>query len=689
MDHIVVVNLIPKSHSDETNQDSEPSIAVNPGNPSEIAVTAFTPPDSGVTQSPLYHSTDGGSTWQLKFDVPFGGQAGAALDTPRDQSVGYAGDELFGAILRLDTGDLSVFRTNDVNAGAVSTFDARPQIDQPWVEARQVSGGADDGKLRLYVGYNDDGTGLGAASATIDVCLDGLAAAPVFTPVLLEHRTIGAGLRNGYAIRPVAHADGTVYAAFERWTAGAFGADITTDIVVVRDDNWGSAAQPFTALTDLSDSQPGRLVATGIVINDGGTLGQERLNNDLAIAVDQSDSDVVYVAWADNADHSYTIRVRRSLNRGVDWSGDLLTVPNATMASLAINSAGEVGLMCQVVNGNRWETHLRRTLDATGTNWSDVTLANTPADAPTAVFQPYLGDFARVVAVERTFFGVFAAANNPDPANFPNGIEFQRNHTAAAPFQLLGNDGASVVAPSIDPFFFSVTALVRPIIRRVTPDVGPEAGGTTVTITGIGFTGATAVTFGAAPAPSITVVSDSQITATSPPGTGQVFVTVTGPGGTSAINQDLGVFHYTPSPPPPPVQPPTSPPVQPPAPSPPVHPPAPSPPVQPPAPPQPVQPPAPPVQPPTPPAPPLPVQPPAPPLPVQPPAPPPPVQPPPPAPPPPPPVQPPPPYAPQPCAARCGTCCCCQSAALVAHVANVANTAITAITAIAQNARRC
>ena len=76
-----------------------------------------------------------------------------------------------------------------------------------------------------------------------------------------------------------------------------------------------------------------------------------------------TDSDVVYVAWADNADRRYTIRVRRSLNRGVDWSGDLLTVPNATMAALAINTAGEVALMCQVVNGGRWETHLRRTLE--------------------------------------------------------------------------------------------------------------------------------------------------------------------------------------------------------------------------------------------------------------------------------------------------------------------------------------
>jgi hypothetical protein len=66
MDVIHVVNIIPNSRSDETHQDSEPSIAVNASNPSEIVVTAFTPADTGLTNSPIYFSTDGGVTWQLR-----------------------------------------------------------------------------------------------------------------------------------------------------------------------------------------------------------------------------------------------------------------------------------------------------------------------------------------------------------------------------------------------------------------------------------------------------------------------------------------------------------------------------------------------------------------------------------------------------------------------------------------------
>jgi hypothetical protein len=73
-----------------------------------------------------------------------------------------------------------------------------------------------------------------------------------------------------------------------------------------------------------------------------------------------------------------------------------------------------------------------------------------------------------------------------------------------------------------------------PTVVGVSPSSGPAGGGTTVTITGAIFTGATAVNFGARSASSFTVDSDTQITATSPGGSGSVDVTVTTPGGTNA-----------------------------------------------------------------------------------------------------------------------------------------------------------
>src|SRR5439155_16110986 len=55
-----------------------------------------------------------------------------------------------------------------------------------------------------------------------------------------------------------------------------------------------------------------------------------------------------------------------------------------------------------------------------------------------------------------------------------------------------------------------------PTVTGVSPRFGPNTGGTTVTITGSCFTGATGVDFGGTPATTFTVDSDSQITATSP-----------------------------------------------------------------------------------------------------------------------------------------------------------------------------
>jgi hypothetical protein len=79
------------------------------------------------------------------------------------------------------------------------------------------------------------------------------------------------------------------------------------------------------------------------------------------------------------------------------------------------------------------------------------------------------------------------------------------------------------------------TYLPVPTITSISPTSGPVAGGTNVTITGTGFTEVSKVLFG--PTVSIfTVNSSTQITVISPPSSaGTVDVTVTTPGGTSAI----------------------------------------------------------------------------------------------------------------------------------------------------------
>src|ERR1051325_3323510 len=67
---VLLVNIIPKSLSGETHQDSEPTIAVNPANLQQIVATAFTPDPQHGEYAPIYMSQDGGNTWTLSSIVP-------------------------------------------------------------------------------------------------------------------------------------------------------------------------------------------------------------------------------------------------------------------------------------------------------------------------------------------------------------------------------------------------------------------------------------------------------------------------------------------------------------------------------------------------------------------------------------------------------------------------------------------
>jgi hypothetical protein len=91
---------------------------------------------------------------------------------------------------------------------------------------------------------------------------------------------------------------------------------------------------------------------------------------------------------------------------------------------------------------------------------------------------------------------------------------------------------------------FTYTSSI-PVVTSISPASGPPAGGTTVTVTGTGFTGATEVSFGPIAATSFSVVSDTKIVVVSPAQAASTrYVFVTTPGGKSAAGTSP-TFTYT------------------------------------------------------------------------------------------------------------------------------------------------
>jgi hypothetical protein len=449
-DVVTVVNMIPLTSSAETNQDSEPNLAVNPANPLEIAGTAFTPsPNVGSKNSPIFYSSDGGQTWTLKDII-----AGTPV---RDQTLRFAttGGMLYAGVL-WGTGSVialinfDILRTKDFSGLTTMTqLATRKNDDQPFVQAATVPSGPDAGKDRLYVGSNDHAPPN--VPATVDLSLDAAAAAPTTSTFVIEGRTV---TRDGFQTRPAVHPNGTVYAIFY-----ALLKDGSFDVVIVRDDNWASSGTPFNALIDTGDLNQGVRIATGV--NNPFLslfLGQQRIGGDLSIAVDPNDSATVYVCYGDQQGGTYSLFVRKSTDSGATWSGNLRTIANATNPALAINSKGRLGLLYQQVTGlpdrQRWETIVELTTNDFASTTSYV-LANTPANTPAATFNPYIGDYLYMLAVGISFYGIFSANNKPDLANFPNGVSYQRNKNFGTK-TLLGPNNVTPVDVSIDPFFFKI-----------------------------------------------------------------------------------------------------------------------------------------------------------------------------------------------------------------------------------------
>lgn len=465
---IRIVDIIPGSDSAETDQNSEPSLAVNPLDPQQIIAAAFGAIGS-TASTPYFQSLDGGATWA---DY-------ATLDSV-DKSLAWLADgsAFLTALLRLRLGfftDILTYAGTPTSGGfgsPINTFEPRrvDSLDQPWIRTGPSN--------HVYVAYNNlNNAGAAGETASVNVSTDG---GNTFTPVVIERLPAGGG-QDAPAVRLAVNGN-TVYAAFTRWTAAldtdSFGEQrFTAQVVVVRSDDGG--ADGFTA---LGSGGVGTVVAapTGSFANTTNaplTLGQERTGSEMALAVDPNDPGHLVIAYSDapgpTGSGQLQLIVAESFDSGQSWSSKFLTPTSVRTAqpALAISADGTIGFLYDSYDPatDLLSQHLVQTSDDFATT-SDTLLASETNATPTATFSPYLGDFFDLEALGTSFYGVFSASNadNGSNAQFLSGTTFERSFSGtpgSADFQL--NDGAgNAVTASIDPFFFAANEI--PCFRRGT-----------------------------------------------------------------------------------------------------------------------------------------------------------------------------------------------------------------------------
>ena len=100
----------------------------------------------------------------------------------------------------------------------------------------------------------------------------------------------------------------------------------------------------------------------------------------------------------------------------------------------------------------------------------------------------------------------------------------------------------AIGSPQTIPVTLTLSPPAPPTVTDVAPSFGPAAGGTSVTVTGTGFVTGTTVSFNGVPASNLTLLSATQLTATTPPGSaGPANVTVSNANGSATL---AGGFTY-------------------------------------------------------------------------------------------------------------------------------------------------
>ena len=407
---------------------SEPSIAVNPTNPDEIAITRFTFPWN--SNADFLYSTDGGITWTNEATIPAPPGVNGTSGGPFDQTIDFGRDgTLYGTFLTCVPNGSGGCSSTSVVTGSTAdptqatswmwngnpaqlTSGSRTNVDQPWllVNRNPTTQSQDD----VYVAYDDFGgnpdarVAVSRGATPVNITVDNIAGteSPLATNPGLR---LAADPRNG-----------TMYALYETSTDGTSGTTQPKSVsyMLNRSTDGGAtwtlngSSNGLTVDTVNSDQAPGFKFGTVNALLGGVDH----------VAVDPSNGDV-YVVYGQDVSGGNQIEIRRLTDNGsgglnVAAAHDVSTSTDAALPSVAVLSNGTVGVLYMTYDGMSsglptFSAHLARSTDQ-GATFSDVVLQSfsSPASNNGNARQRVLGDYIQMKAVGDTFYGVFSGNRN-------------------------------------------------------------------------------------------------------------------------------------------------------------------------------------------------------------------------------------------------------------------------------------
>jgi hypothetical protein len=442
----VVSNTNPNLQNTDTFPNGETSIAINPLNPNEIVISAFS--SSWGLNAALWHSTNDGQTWTKVFTVPVPPGATGTLNCPCDQTYDYGPNNvLFGSVL---TNTLNIFTgstTNPTNAASWSYFtptlgNAQPtnqsapnNSDQPWMLHNR--GTANANSQNVFVAY---GTNPRVATSINNVPPQFAAGSD---PVV---GTASGQINPGHRLATDPR-NGWVYSLHQN-CLNASPANCASEAADPKNIQYFLNRSTDQGVTwTLNGQTAGIVVATANSTQPLPKFGTVNalLGGVVHGAVDPTNGDLYYVYGNRDAGGNNRLAIRRVTDNGaggVNIGGEVFVVGGTVQAALpqvAVNNQGVVAVFYYTYNGMvatfpQFTTWLATSTDqgATFTTQQLSTVLSPVNDDlldstnPANSCQRVWGDYVQMKSLNDCFYGSFVANRaafggpfaNPDPIFF-------------------------------------------------------------------------------------------------------------------------------------------------------------------------------------------------------------------------------------------------------------------------------